>query len=267
MGKSRKDHFSEVVDHIVERLRLMLEAGQIKPGGRIPSETTLMEMLGVKRGRVREAVQLLERFGVVHTSPQSGTYISTFGKMTLDSIMRNIQISHGGDYRSLIDTRAILERRAVELAAVRSRSQQVEEIERIQDAFEADVRKGGRALDENLSFHLKIAESSGSPYLISQLTILIPEVMALAMELDRHLGVQTERFERIGREHRCIIEAIKRKDATEAASLVESHIKHNLQTLDAIAREGSDGRPKHIESAPARFRLTARTEGLHGDYE
>src|SRR5258707_4706439 len=51
----------EVVDRLMERIR----TGEIAPGAQLPSERELMEIYGVGRPAVREALQTLERSGIV----------------------------------------------------------------------------------------------------------------------------------------------------------------------------------------------------------
>lgn len=221
-------------DLIIEQLRTLIINGDLNPGDRLPSENQLAQLFDVKRGRVREALRRLEQYGVVRTSPQSGTYINSFGKKTLNGIMRNLEQTDGGDYPSLIDTRTILERRAAELAAEHIQTHQEGELRTLHEQLKADIKAGGRAMDENLAFHLKIAECSGSPYLVSQLTILIPEVMALALEFDRKLGVRAERFEKVEKEHESIVEAIASGLTEEAARLMDAHIRRGMNMLENL---------------------------------
>ena len=235
----RKTIVPEVSDLIVEHVHEKLRSGAIAPGDRLPSETRLAQLFGVKRGRVREAIRKLERFGVVRTSPQSGTYVNTFGKKTLSGIITNHKKagdaqSRSDDYRSLVYVRTILERCAAELAAERWEPGQLAELETLHEELKEDIQRGGRAMDENLAFHLKIVECSNSPYLISQITILIPSVMELALEFDNHLGAQPDRFARVAKEHEEILTAIRERNPQKASQSMESHIQQSLTTLDAM---------------------------------
>src|ERR1700743_573030 len=57
----RRKLYQEVVDRLMERIR----SGEIGPGAQLPSERELMEIYGVGRPAVREALQTLERSGIV----------------------------------------------------------------------------------------------------------------------------------------------------------------------------------------------------------
>ena len=53
-------------DEVTERLLLLFESGEIKPGDEMPSERELMKRFRVGRPAVREALQSLERLGIDH---------------------------------------------------------------------------------------------------------------------------------------------------------------------------------------------------------
>src|SRR5947208_749560 len=57
----RRKLYQEVVDRLMERIR----SGEIAPGAQLPSERELMEIYGVGRPAIREALQTLERSGIV----------------------------------------------------------------------------------------------------------------------------------------------------------------------------------------------------------
>ena len=53
---------------VVERLMLRIQSGEIRPGDHLPPERELMDVYGVGRPAVREALQALERSGIVEIS-------------------------------------------------------------------------------------------------------------------------------------------------------------------------------------------------------
>ena len=59
-------------EQVVERVRGMIEQGIYKKGDLLPSEKELMEMMGVSRITVREAMRLLSEAGVIHTIKGKG---------------------------------------------------------------------------------------------------------------------------------------------------------------------------------------------------
>src|SRR4051812_18655363 len=57
----RRKLYQEVLDRLMERIR----AGEFRAGDQLPSERALMQAYGVGRPAVREALQSLERAGIV----------------------------------------------------------------------------------------------------------------------------------------------------------------------------------------------------------
>ena len=60
----RRKLYQEVVDRLMQRI----QGGEIRPGDQLPPERELMDYYGVGRPAIREALQALERSGIVEIS-------------------------------------------------------------------------------------------------------------------------------------------------------------------------------------------------------
>mgnify|MGYP003877614025 CR=1 FL=1 len=67
---------STLYNHIKLRLREAIEAGEYKPGDRIPSEHELMAKFGVSRATVRKAISELVLEGWLHRIQGRGTFVA-----------------------------------------------------------------------------------------------------------------------------------------------------------------------------------------------
>ena len=65
-----------VVGKIVDNITNAIINGELKPGDKIPTEGELSEAMGVGRNSVREAIKILEAYGVVHIKRAEGTFVS-----------------------------------------------------------------------------------------------------------------------------------------------------------------------------------------------
>lgn len=74
--KPLKINGESTVDSVVSSIREALNNGTLNPGDRIPSETVLMQELGVSRGTIREAMKVLQAYGVVEIKQGNGTFIT-----------------------------------------------------------------------------------------------------------------------------------------------------------------------------------------------
>ncbi|MBE0557959.1 MAG: FadR family transcriptional regulator, partial [Proteobacteria bacterium] len=65
-----------VTDQIIDQLIAMISEGKFKPGDKLPSETALMELFGVGRSSLREAVGALSLIGMLTVRPGHGTHVA-----------------------------------------------------------------------------------------------------------------------------------------------------------------------------------------------
>jgi GntR family transcriptional regulator len=56
-------------------LRKQIEAGKIRPGDPLPSESSLQQEYGVARGTIRKAIEMLRDHGLVVTVQGRGTFV------------------------------------------------------------------------------------------------------------------------------------------------------------------------------------------------
>ena len=66
-----------VSEEIIDRILKMVENKDLKPGEALPTEKELMEMFGVGRSSVREALRALQSTGVIERRQGMGTYLSS----------------------------------------------------------------------------------------------------------------------------------------------------------------------------------------------
>ena len=73
--KPLKINGESTVDSVVSSIRNALSSGILKPGDKLPSEAELVKELGVSRGTIREAMKILQAYGVVNIKQGNGTFI------------------------------------------------------------------------------------------------------------------------------------------------------------------------------------------------
>ena len=197
-------------DVIIQQIKELISSGKLKPGDRLPSEQKLEERFGVSRAIIRRALKRLDAYGIVKTIPQSGTYVAGLGVDALAGMFANILELEEKDYESLVATRYALEIYAVELAATDISEKGIQELESVHKDFSQQVKQGVTSLDEDLVFHIKIAEYSKNSVLKALITLLASDVIKLNRELEEHLGREKflERRVMAVQEHGKILEAM-----------------------------------------------------------
>jgi GntR family transcriptional repressor for pyruvate dehydrogenase complex len=214
------------VDQIINQLRHLITSGQLKPGDRLPSERILAGQFGIGRSYVREAILKLEFYGLLKTSPQSGTYVSGLSIKILDNLISDIVKFHKDDFTALIEARYYLELSAVRLAAERRTADDLTALQNALKDYEAKVVNGANAVEEDMLFHLKIAAAAKNPVIESMMMVLIPDLIKNIVE-NKICG--TDRGYRAADEHRAILKAIDRQDAKAAEAAMATHLDEILQ--------------------------------------
>lgn len=80
-----------VVNQIVRQITDAIIDGTLKPGDRLPTEPELRETFGAGRNSIREAIKILEAYGVVYIRRPDGTYVNdSYNQKMLDPMLYGI---------------------------------------------------------------------------------------------------------------------------------------------------------------------------------
>ena len=210
------------VDKIISQIRALITSGDIEPGDKLPPERKLAEHLGVSRANVREAIQKLEFYGILKTLPQSGTIVAGIGIVALEGLITDVLKIESTDFRSLVETRVILEKQSAYLAAQRRSADDITQISLALKAYESKIRKGLPAIDEDLLFHIKIAEASKNNVLKSLMMIITPDIVSSYINLK--VCEKTNENTTLA-EHELIFDCIINQNDNEASNAMGSHLE------------------------------------------
>ena len=219
------------VDMIISQLKHLITSGQLKPGDRLPAERLLAEKFGVGRSYVREAILKLEFYGLLKISPQSGTYVSGLSIKVLDNMLTDIIKFNKDDFNALIEARYYLELDAVRLAAERRTDEDITALQTALEEYEAKINTGQDAVQEDMLFHIRIAQSTKNSVIGSMIFILIPDLIKNIIE-SKICG--NDRGRKAIAEHQQIFQAILKNDIDAAENAMASHLDEILQ----ISRTG-----------------------------
>lgn len=226
---------------VVESYTASIQNGVLKPGEKLPTESDIMELHGVSRTVVREAISHLQAAGLVQTRHGIGTFV-------LEPQPANLRISADtirtlGDVLAILELRISLETEAAWLAASRRTEQQVAQMGVVLRRMQGGAGQG--AVDADVQFHLLIAQATGNRYFVDILSDLghaiIPRARLDSAQLAQ--GDPAAYLERIHREHEDIYHAILRKDPEAARAAMRTHLGNSRERLrraqEMIATGGS----------------------------
>ena len=210
--------------HVLQKLLDEINSGKVGPGDMMPSERQLMERFGVGRPAVREALQDLQRMGLVRIIHGEGArvleptaqsvieQISGAARMLLSSSDQNLE--------HLKQARIFFETGMVRQAAVHARDDDIELLHALVGQQVAAGDDFAGVMKADMAFHRAIAAVPGNPIYTA-----ISEAM-LAWLAEYHSGL----IRKVGREvqtvaeHQQILERIKARDVDGAAAAMVMHL-------------------------------------------
>ncbi|WP_297692889.1 FadR/GntR family transcriptional regulator [uncultured Eudoraea sp.] len=217
-----KSENREIQNTIITKIRDLINFKNLEPGDKLPSERMLSEKFGVSRGNVREAIQTLEYYGILKTIPQSGTFVANIGVIAMNGMIEDILRLVDPDFKSLVETRILLELKTARLAALRRTNVDLQSMRNALDAYTAKVLNGEDAVQEDLLFHLAIAEASGNSTMIRLMLIITPGILTNFEKY--HVCDVNQAFIGI-QEHEDIYKAIESNDPKLAKEKMKVHFK------------------------------------------
>ncbi|WP_378188468.1 FadR/GntR family transcriptional regulator [Aquimarina sp. W85] len=224
----------KIQNDIIAKIKELINYKNLEPGDKLPSERMLSEKFGVSRGSVRETIQKLEFYGLLKSIPQSGTFVANIGVIAMNGMIDDILSLESPDFKSLVETRILLELKTVRLASLRRSEKDLLKIKEALDAYETKVLSGKDAVQEDLLFHLAIAKASGNSTLNTFMLTITPQII---IDFGKyHVCDKDQAFLGI-KEHTEIYETIKAQNPKLAKEKMKKHFSalyqycYNIKSL------------------------------------
>jgi GntR family transcriptional regulator, sialic acid-inducible nan operon repressor len=216
----RRKLYQDVLDRLMARIR----SGEIAPGEQLPSERELMEAYGVGRPAIREALQTLERSGIVEIAhgerarvvvPTAQSLIAQIAVGTMHMLrMQPDMLDH------LKSARLFLEAGTARMAAEQATPEDIERLRAVLERQRMAVDDRDRFLACDMAFHREIAEITGNPIYPS----IVESIFRWAGEYYRPM-VRAPGAESLTlAEHEKIVDAIASRDGDAAANAMHAHL-------------------------------------------
>jgi DNA-binding FadR family transcriptional regulator len=204
---------------------LILSRG-LRSGDPLPTETELVEALGVSRNSIREALKALQALDIVEIRHGYGTYV---GRLSLDPLADGLTFRAlhdiGQDLRSMEE---ILEvREALEAALIRRVAQTVPDtdlaaLDEVTRRMEKRARSGETFAEEDREFHEVLYRSLNNA-LVTQLLRAFWDVFH---RVNHRLGVTDPNPMQTVRRHRAIVTALRKRDVDRAETAMAEHFRN-----------------------------------------
>jgi len=207
---------------VIAKVRDLINQKNLEPGDKLPSERMLSEKFEVTRSTIREAIQKLEFYGLLKSIPQSGTFVANIGVIAMNGMIEDILRLEDPDFKSLVETRILLELKTARLAALRRTEQDLYVMKTTLEAYASKVENGEDAMQEDLLFHLAIAKASGNSTMNTFMLVITPEIIT---NFEKYHVCDKAMAHSAIEEHRLVYEAIKDQDPKLAKQRMKEHFK------------------------------------------
>ncbi|MEU6390636.1 FadR/GntR family transcriptional regulator [Streptomyces sp. NPDC046939] len=222
-----------------ERIKRLIVERRLPPGASLPTEPELMELLGVSRNSVREALKALQAMGIVEIRHGFGTYV---GPMSMAPMIEGLAFrTVAGHYRGEDSLLQLLElREAVETGLVARLAGRVPETDLAElDALvgqmekEAGSPEGAVSAATDRAFHATLYRGLGNPLLV--------EVMEAFWEAFHRVRTDLvevpQNPEVTCRQHREILDAVRSGEVIRAERAIRDHFSNIRLRLAATPRQ------------------------------
>ncbi|HEX6119421.1 MAG TPA: GntR family transcriptional regulator [Dongiaceae bacterium] len=214
-------------DSVYGSLKAMIITGQLPPGARV-TENELAAKLKVSRTPVREALNRIERDGLVTGRPRQGYAVTEFG----------INM-----FREAFEVRELLDGYATELATAKITApgkqrlkDMVQECDRLASLPDRSREDMFQELQIGMDIHRTVAAFSGNEMLCNLLNGILDKCQHFVwMEL-----IWLDEWQVAREDHAGIVEAICKGETTRAGELARRHIRESRTNILKLLQAKSD---------------------------
>jgi DNA-binding GntR family transcriptional regulator len=204
---------------VYENLKRRIITNALKPGDPL-NEGILSKELKISKTPVREALQQLEKKGLVENIPGKGAFVSRFSYQ---------------DIRELFEIREILECEVIRRVASKGELN-LAEAQAIRDKFVASDATGGRTgksyFNAGDQIHSFIFTAWGNQKLIREYQGLQEQIVRITLHFfnQNHQERAAESF----KEHLDVIDALIACDPVRAEKAIRTHLQNSLTYLKSV---------------------------------
>lgn len=215
---------------IYEQIKGLILQGQFQPGDRLPSERSLMEVMGRSRPTVREALRMLERDGFIHTVPGgSGAVIqqpsADLVVQSLDAMLQvgKVSLMELGEFRMHNDVAV------ARWAAQRRTQSDIDTLRSILDRMERCIQirdwEGFLALDPEFHCQLAYAGKNTVAAIMSRVLSQLSNPISVKHVLEQPESGTEKQILNIWDMHNRIFDAVCEGCPQKAAEAMAYHIQ------------------------------------------
>ena len=211
-------------DEVQDQLLTIIHSGNLQPGDTLPSERELMANFQVGRPAIREAMQNLQRMGLVDIRHGERPKVAkpSINQMVgqMSETMRHVLSYSETSMEHLKEARLTFECEMARVAAAKATSADIDHLRHLISLEEGARQDSGRFMNLDGEFHKALAGISGNPIFSGLSRALFDWLAHFHIDLVRKEGVENLTIA----EHSLIVDAVEAGDAVQAATAMANHL-------------------------------------------
>ncbi len=214
---------------VAKQIRRSIEDGAFRRFERLPPSRSLAAELGVARNTLRDALQQLEKEGLLETRPGSGTYVTGPVRDSAPTAVED------ATPLELIDARFALEPHICRLCVLHGKREDFELMDSLCTRMEDAIDDPAAFAEADSGFHRALATTTRNTLLIS----LIRQINTVR-SLDewtrmRQLTLDDQIIRQYNVQHREILNALRSREPERAAVKMKEHLETARLSLTRAA--------------------------------
>jgi len=199
-----------LADEVASSLQEKISKGVYKVNQKLPIEAELMQMYGVGRSTVREAVKLLVNSGFLRVQQGIGTFVSENAGFNQPLV----KLMERGTAPGIAEVRQILEMKVAERAATNRSGNDISKLEHflVKRNKAADKNEVTEAIEAHISFLLALADASKNEVLAGLYKQFVAKLKADWLET----MTDTSFFKEKRDHYQNLLDGVLRQDARKA---------------------------------------------------
>lgn len=211
-------------EQVLDRIRGMIQAGELRPGDQVPSERALMARFGVGRPAVREALQSLHTQGLITISHGERSRVNELSADRVldqsDTFARLLLEAMPGNLEHLKQARRMFEVGIVRAAAQKATPQMASDLRDLIAQQRERLGDAQRFVEADMAFHTSIADILGNPVISAASTAMLRWLREYHTSLLHWSGKEHVTLA----EHDEIVDALAANDVEAAGRAMERHL-------------------------------------------
>jgi GntR family transcriptional repressor for pyruvate dehydrogenase complex len=228
----------KAADVLAARLREVILAHGLAEGTPLPTESELVDQSGLSRASVREALRVLGIEGLVQTKVgrNGGSQVRRPGQESISRTLELFVRSHGVSLEALLEAREAIEPAAARLAALYRSENDLAEMTRIHQEFEAISDDATAHKRLNLEWHRAVVKAGGNEPLIAFFNAIADSINAVA---ESHSVFSPDVHREVVRVHGSLLAAIAAREPDAAFRRMQGHVGTYSSLVKQLDKSGT----------------------------